>query len=58
MTGVDIACFDCLHFFFDIRDIRDTNILYPQRLFTAFRDEKVWDKVLILRKKCIFVTDL
>jgi hypothetical protein len=39
----------------DIRDIRDTNILFPQRLFAAFEDEKVGERVCVLRKKCIFV---
>jgi hypothetical protein len=32
-------------FFCDIRDIRDTNILCPQRLFLAFEDEKVGEKM-------------
>ena len=42
-------------FFRDIRDIRDMNILCPQRLFAAFEDEKVGERLLVLRKKCIFV---
>jgi hypothetical protein len=39
------AGFDSQHLFRDIRDIRDTNILFPQRLFAAFEDEKVGERV-------------
>jgi hypothetical protein len=51
------AGFDSQHLFRDIRDIRDTNILFPQRLFAAFEDEKIGERLLVLRKKCIFVTE-